>query len=195
MPPNDSIMIVVDDVLVSDFIAEEQFCCDLPKCKGACCVLGDSGAPLEEKEVGIIEDLLEEIKPYMQPEGITVIEENGVIDYDEDGTFVTPLVNDKECAFVYFENGIAFCAIEKAWKEGKIHFQKPVSCHLYPIRISTFNNRDALNYHHWDICDPARHNGSYQGVPLYKFTKDALLRKYGREWYQKLVKLIEQPTV
>lgn len=185
-------MIVVDDVLVSDFIAEEHFCCELQKCKGACCVLGDSGAPLEEQEIGIIENLLDDIKPYMRAEGIAVIEQNGVIDYDEDGSFVTPLVNEQECAFVYFENGIAFCAIEKAWKEGKIHFQKPVSCHLYPIRISTFNNRDAVNYHHWDICDPARHNGRHKGVPLYKFTKDALIRKYGKEWYQELVKLIEQ---
>ncbi|MGM0646767.1 MAG: DUF3109 family protein [Bacteroidota bacterium] len=185
-------MIVIDDVLVSDFLAEEKFCCDLSKCKGNCCVLGDSGAPLEDGEVGILEEIFDTIKPFMRKEGIQVIEENGMIDYDEDGTFVTPLVNHQECAFVYFENDIAFCAIEKAWKEGKISFRKPVSCHLYPIRISTFNNRDAVNYHHWDICDPARYKGRHHGIPLYKFTKDALLRKYGKEWYQKLVKLIEQ---
>ncbi|MGM0613854.1 MAG: DUF3109 family protein [Bacteroidota bacterium] len=184
-------MIIADDILVSDFIEEEKFHCNIKKCKGACCVKGDSGAPLEEEEVGIIEYLLENISSYMQPEGISVVEQNGVLDYDEDGSIVTPMINGEECAFVYFDHGIALCAIEKAWREGKSHFQKPVSCHLYPIRISTFNKRDAVNYHNRDICDPARYYGHYKYVPRYKFTKDALLRKYGKERYQKLEKVIE----
>ncbi len=189
------IMIVVDDVLVSDYISEIKFSCDLSKCKGNCCVLGDAGAPLEENEIGIIEDGLEVIKPYMREQGIQVIENNGVIDYDEDGSYVTPLVNGKECAFVYFEDGKALCAIEKAWKEGKISFRKPVSCHLYPIRISSFNKRDAVNYHHWDICEPARNKGRNEGIPLYDFTREALLRKYGSGWYKELKRSIEEPGV
>ncbi|MFW6018979.1 MAG: DUF3109 family protein [Bacteroidales bacterium] len=185
-------MIVIDDILVSDFLSEESFCCDLQKCKGGCCVLGDSGAPLEAEEVGIIEDYMDDIKPYMRKEGVAVIEHNGVIEYDDEGCFVTPLVNGEECAFVYFDKGIALCAIEKAWQDGKISFQKPVSCHLYPIRISTFNNRDAVNYHHWDICDPARKLGRKKNIPLYTFTKEALIRKYGKEWHENLVKAIQE---
>lgn len=185
-------MIVIDDILISDFLSEESFCCDLQKCKGNCCVLGDSGPPLEAEEVGIIEDLMDDIKPYMRKEGLEVIEKHGVIEYDDDGNFVAPLVNNEECAFAYFENDIALCAIEKAWQNGKIHFQKPVSCHLYPIRISHFNNRDAVNYHHWEICDAARKLGRKNKIPLYRFTKDALMRKYGKEWYEKLVKSIEK---
>ncbi len=184
-------MIVVDDILVSDYIAEVNFRCDLTKCKGNCCVMGDAGAPLEEHEIGIIEDELHRIKPYMREEGIEVVERDGVIDYDEDGSFVTPLVNGKECAFVYFEDGKALCAIEKAWKEGVITFRKPVSCHLYPIRISSFNNRDAVNYHQWDICESARKEGDFSKVPLYKFAAEALKRKYGSKWHDNLKSLIE----
>ena len=129
-------MIILDNVVVTDEFLNAQFCCCLPRCKGWCCVAGDAGAPLEASEIEQIEDNLEAIKPYMRPEGIKVIEDNDVYDYDETGELVTPLVNGEECAFVYFhENGTALCAIEKAYLEGKCDFWKPISCHLYPIRL------------------------------------------------------------
>lgn len=185
------IMMNVNNILVSDDIKDVCFVCDLSKCKGTCCVEGDAGAPLEEEEISLLEDYLEEIYPYMLPGGIEVVKNTGVFDYDMFGHFVTPLVNDRECAFVYFEEGIARCAIEKAYQEGKIPFAKPVSCHLYPIRISGTKDFEAVNYHEWKICDPALENGYKNKVPLYIFLKDSLIRKYGKQWYHQLVILIE----
>lgn len=185
-------MIRIDDTLISDHLVEVKFCCDLAACKGVCCVEGDAGAPLEDHEFYIIEDNLEEIKPYMRPEGLKVVEENGIFDYDSEGQLVTPLVNDKECAFVYFENDIAFCAIEKAFNEKKIDFQKPISCHLYPIRISHLKDKVALNYHKWNVCDPARKKGNDIGLPLYKFLKDPLTRMFGETWYHELEKVAKE---
>ena len=184
-------MIIVDNVLVSDDIKEIRFSCDLKACHGDCCVEGDAGAPLEEEEISIIEDYLEEIKPYMTREGIEVVENNGVFDYDVDGEYVTPLVNNRECAFVYFEKGIALCAIEKAWIEKKIKFRKPVSCHLYPIRLDKVGDRIAVNYHRWHICVPALQKGRQEGVPLYKYLREPLIRKFGKEWYGKLLEAME----
>lgn len=184
-------MIIVDDILVSDEIKEIYFACDLSVCKGECCVAGDAGAPLDENEISVLEDDIEEIKPYMCKSGIDVIEKNGVFEYDEDGTYVTPLVNDKECAFVYWENGISFCAIEKAWTKKKIDFQKPLSCHLYPIRLSKVGNSIAVNYHKWDVCAPALTNGKKSGLPLYKYLKQPLSRRFGKGWYEKLVLRLE----
>lgn len=180
------IMIIIDKTLVSEDLKQECFACDLSKCKGECCVQGDAGAPLEEEEIGIIEDFIDEIKPYMEEKGRLVVEEQGVFDYDSDGSYVTPLVNDRECAFVYFEDGIAWCAIEKAWKEGKISYQKPISCHLYPVRLSQLSAYEAVNYHKWEICKPAREKGKKENATLYKFLEGPLKRKYGEEWYKKL---------
>jgi hypothetical protein len=179
-------MIAIDQTLISDDLGSICFACDLSACKGECCVDGDAGAPLDEEEIGILEDCLDEIKPYMTAEGIAQVEAGGVFDYDMFGHFVTPLVNDRECAFVYRSDGIAFCAIEKACKEGKISFLKPVSCHLYPVRISLYNDFDAVNYHEWHICRPALLNGKRKQVPLYEFLKDSLIRKYGEDWYREL---------
>jgi hypothetical protein len=181
-------MILIDDTIISDDLIEVKFCCDLAACKGACCVKGDAGAPLEEEEISIIEDYIDHIKPYMVEKGREVVEANGIFDYDADGNFVTPLVNDRECAFVYFKNNIAYCAIEKAWSEKKIDFQKPISCHLYPVRLNRINDLTAVNYHHWSICNPAIKKGRDIGLPLYKFLKDPLIRKFGEEWFQKLEK-------
>lgn len=129
-------MIIIDNVIVTDEFLNARFCCQLSRCKGECCIAGDAGAPLDPEEVGIIEENIEMIKPYMRPEGIEAIEQNDVYDYDDEGNMVTQLVNNEECAFVYFhENGTALCAIEKAYNEGKIDFWKPISCHLYPIRL------------------------------------------------------------
>lgn len=179
-------MVVVGDVIVSDEVVIEKFICKLSACQGGCCVEGDEGAPLDENEIGEMEDCLDEVKPYMTPEGLAVVEKNGVFDYGMDGDYATPLVNDSECAFVYFENKIAFCAIEKAYLEKKIKFQKPISCHLYPIRIKAYNDYDAVNYHRWHICEPARIFGKEKGLPVYKFLREPLIRKYGEAWYKKL---------
>ena len=184
-------MIRIDDTLVSEELKTICFSCDLSQCRGDCCVEGDAGAPLEEEEISILEDYLSEIKPYMAREGLEVVEKNGVFDYDVDGEYVTPLVNDRECAFVYFENGISYCAIEKAWLEGKIDFQKPVSCHLYPVRLSKLKHHTAVNYDRWDICKTALLKGKQDKLPLYKYLKTPLIRKFGTTWYQKLVQAFE----
>lgn len=184
-------MIAVDNVLVSDDIKDVCFACDLKKCLGECCVAGDAGAPLEEHEISILEDDIDVIKPYMTEEGIKVIEKNGIFEYDYDGEYVTPLVKDEECAFVVVENGISFCAIEKAWKDGKTEFRKPISCHLYPIRLSNIGPDVVVNYHSWDVCKPALVAGKKIGDPLYKYLKDPLIRKFGQQWYEKLVVAIE----
>jgi hypothetical protein len=183
-------MIVIDNTLISEDIRDVRFCCDLEKCKGACCIEGDAGAPLEEDEISQLEDYVDRIKPYMQPDGIKVVEKYGVFDYDMNGEFVTPLIADKDCAFVYYENDIAKCAIEKAYEDKKISFRKPLSCHLYPIRIKKYAGNEAVNYHKWDICQPACAMGKKINLPLYKFLKDSLIRKFGEEWYMKLVENI-----
>ena len=184
-------MIHLDDILISDDIRDVCFCCDLPRCKGACCVEGDGGAPLEEEEISLLEDYIDAIKPFMVPSGIKEVKMNGVFDYDAEGKFVTPLVNGNECVYVFFENGIARCAIEQAYQEKAIPFPKPLSCHLYPIRIKQLKHGEGVNYHKWSICKPALENGRKLNLPLYRFLEDALIRKYGRKWYGKLVKLVK----
>ena len=179
-------MIEIDNKVVSSEILEQRFCCDLPRCKGMCCVHGDSGAPLTSDEALALEQILEKVKPFMSTEGITAVNEQDVALIDNDGDLVTPLINGRECAFTVFENGIATCSIEKAWNHGKIDFRKPLSCHLYPIRVKEYSNFTALNYHHWDVCAPARELGEKIDLPLYKFLKDALIRAYGEEFYNKL---------
>jgi len=185
-------MITIDNTIVSDDLRDVHFVCNLKKCKGDCCVYGDAGAPLEVEEISIIEDLLDDIKPYMTPQGIAVVAETGVFDYDADGNFVTPLIGDKDCAFIRFDDGIAHCAIEKAYHEGKIKFQKPISCHLYPVRIQKFKDYEAVNYHNWQLCSMALVKGKRLGVPLYEFLKEPLIRNYGKAWYEKLKRQIER---
>ena len=179
-------MITIDNTIISNELIEKKFVCDLKKCKGECCVEGDEGAPLEEEEISIIEDYIDRIKPYMTEEGRKVVEKIGVFDYGADGDFVTPLVNERECAFTIFENGIAFCAIEKAFLEKEIDFQKPISCHLYPIRIQKYKDFEAVNYHQWHVCNCAVKLGEKLDVPVYEFLKEPLIRKYGEQWYKKL---------
>jgi hypothetical protein len=183
-------MIIIGNTSISDDLYLIKFCCNLARCQGACCVAGDAGAPLEEDEISILEDDLEQIKPFMTERGIETVKEVGVFDYDIHARFVTPLVNDGECAFAIFENGIAFCAIEKAYFEGKTKFRKPISCHLYPVRITKYETFDAVNYEKWNICKPALKLGNKEGLPLYKFLKVALVRKYGQDWYEELEKEI-----
>lgn len=180
-------MLIVGNCIVSEDVADKCFGCDLCKCKGECCVEGDAGAPLEESEIAILESILPEVKPYMTPEGIAVVEKEGVSTLDNAEEPCTPLVNNRECAYVVWENGLALCAIEKAWRDGKIKFQKPISCHLYPIRVDDFGEFRALNYHKWDVCRSAQGCGE----PLYKYLKTPLIRKFGQEWYDELVEQCE----
>lgn len=183
---------VIDNTIISEEIADTFFCCNLESCRGACCIDGDAGAPLEESEISELEDFLERIKPYMTSEGIAVVEKNGVFDYDADGCYVTPLIDDKDCVFVFDEDGIARCAIERAFEDGKIEFQKPISCHLYPVRVKTHKEIDAVNYHKWHICKSAGILGKEKSITLVRFLKDPLIRKYGKEWYANLQKLSKQ---
>ncbi len=185
-------MIIVENTIVSDDLKDIFFSCDLKACRGDCCVEGDAGAPLEEEEISLLEDYIDQIKPFMTGAGRKEVEKTGVFEYDMDGEMVTPLVNGKECAFAVFENGIAFCAIEKAWLEGKSAFRKPVSCHLYPVRITKLKNHIAVNYHKWNICKAALLKGKKDNMPLYKFLKEPLTRKFGAGWYRKLTEAIEK---
>lgn len=179
-------MLRIDDTLISLDLIDKNFCCHLDKCKGICCVKGDSGAPLDKMEVEILPSIIDKIKPYLRPEGIEAIEKQGTHVIDSDHETVTPLINGEECAYTIFENGIAKCAIEKAWIEKKIDFQKPVSCHLYPIRVKQYDSFAAVNYDKWDICQPARILGDRKGIPVYQFVKDALIRKFGENWFRQL---------
>ncbi len=187
-------MIVLDKTVISDEIADNYFLCDLNKCKGGCCVEGDLGAPLEEDELPLIDEIYEKIKPYLSPESIKAIEEQGKYIFDEDGEYSTPTINGNECAYaIYDERGILKCGIEKAYEDGKTSFRKPISCHLYPIRVTKYDNYHALNYDRWEICMPACELGRKTKLPLYKFLKEPLIRKFGKNWYQKLCDTIEKP--
>lgn len=180
-------MIVIDATIVSEDLLDKHFVCALDKCKGACCVEGDSGAPLEWEETSVLERIFEKVRPFMTKEGIKSVEQYGTWLIDSEGDFVTPLIEGvRQCAYVFFEKGIAKCAIERAYQEGEIDFRKPVSCHLYPVRITRHETYDAVNYNRWDICSPACANGKQLGVPVFQFVKDALIRKYGEEWFKQL---------
>jgi len=186
-------MILVGQAVISDDVKENFFVCDLEKCKGACCVEGDAGAPLADEETAILDDIYPLIKGYLTDEGIEAIERQGTWVRDWDGEQVTPTIGDNgACAYALTdERGILKCGIEQAYLEGKIGFKKPISCHLYPIRITKYDDFDALNYDRWDICSAACVLGSQLGVPVYKFLKEPLIRKYGEDWYAELVKEIE----
>ena len=180
-------MIEIDDKLISLDIFEKKFVCDLNACKGACCVEGDAGAPLKYEEIDIIEENLDAIKPYLRQEGLDAIEKTGIFYMDEDNEPVTTLVNESECAFVYFDdNNITKCGIEKAHSEGKIDFKKPISCHLYPIRVAQLRKFQAVNYNQWHICKPACSCGAKLNVPVYKFLKEPIIRAWGETFFKEL---------
>ena len=186
-------MMQVGNCIVGTELLEEHFLCNLDSCKGHCCVEGEAGAPLEDGEAELIEKFYPKFKKYLREESIKEIEKVGYSVIDKrDGEPVTPLIKGKECAYAIFENGIAKCGIEKANQKGKISFRKPISCHLYPIRIKKLgDDMDALNYHFWHVCDPARDYGCKKKVKAYVFLEDALVRKYGREWYNELLAAAE----
>lgn len=180
-------MLAIGETIVSGDVLEKRFVCDLNACKGACCVAGESGAPLDKEELSILKNIYNKVKPYLTEEGRQAIAKYGTHVIDSDGDYVTPLVNgDLECAYTIFENGFAKCGIEKAWEEKKIDFRKPVSCHLYPVRVDVSKNLVAVNYHKWDICKPACSLGKKLDVPVYKFLKEPLIRKFGKAWYKEL---------
>jgi hypothetical protein len=185
-------MLIIDDIMVSDDLHLINFICPIEKCLGACCVEGDAGAPLEEEEISLMEDYLEIILDYMILEGKETVKAGGVFDYDVDGSYVTPLIRGGDCAFINFTDGIAWCSIEKAYDEGRIPFRKPISCHLYPVRLTKVGKHEAVNYHRWQICNPAIEKGNKEGVPLYVFLKDALIRRYGKAWYDKLKNAVSE---
>lgn len=180
-------MIIIGNTLLSDELYLERFVCDLPVCKGGCCVEGEAGAPLEEQETLILQEIFAKVRPLMIEEGVRTILEDGTWVRDQHDEPVTPLVNGAQCAYVYYDDdGTAKCAIEKAYNEGLIAFRKPISCHLYPIRVTAYPHYDALNYHRWPICNCARKNGKKLDVKIFRFCKEALIRKYGEAWYEEL---------
>lgn len=177
---------IVEDSIVSDDLALACFCCDLQQCHGACCVEGDSGAPLDEEELATLESIFPKVRPYMAEAGIAVVEQQGVAVRDAEGSLGTPLVAGRECAYAIEENGLTLCAIEKAYRDGVIEYQKPVSCHLYPVRVEDFGEFRAVNYHRWDVCRCAVQKGRETGVPLYQYLKEPLIRRFGEAWYEEL---------
>lgn len=185
-------MIIIGNTLLSDELYLEHFFCDLPVCKGGCCIEGEAGAPLEEHETLILQDLFSTVRPLMIPSGVETVLEEGAWVTDRHGEPVTPLVNGQQCAYVYYDvDGTAKCAIEKAYEEGMVTYRKPISCHLYPIRVTSYPHYDALNYHRWPICNCARKRGKRLNVRIFRFCKEALIRKYGIEWYEELEAYVE----
>ena len=185
-------MMVIDHTIVSDDLKDAFFVCDLNKCKGACCVEGDLGAPLAEDELPIMEEIYPKVAPYLSTQGQKAIREQGAYIKDHEGDFSTPTISGKECAYaIYDQHGILKCGIEKAYEQGEIDFQKPISCHLYPLRITSYQHYDAINYDQWQICNPACALGKATKTPLYEFLKVPLIRKYGQAWFQALKKAIQ----
>jgi len=188
-------VIVIDDKTISDDIVSEKFVCDLNACKGHCCVAGDFGAPLDKDELPVLDEIYEKVKPYLTEEGIQTIEKEGKYVYvKENKEWVTPLMDkNKGCAWLnYDKNGVVICGIEKAYRDGAVTFKKPISCHLYPIRIKKYKHYDAVNYERWDVCKAACKNGKALKVPVYKFLKEALIRKYGEDFYKVLELYVQQ---
>lgn len=180
-------MLQIDDTIISLDLLDEKFVCDLTSCKGICCIEGDDGAPLEESEVKIIEDLLPVIWDDLTDVSKEVIKKQGVSYIDDDGEPVTSIVNGAECVFTYTdEHGVCKCAIEKAFREGKTDFYKPISCHLYPVRLQKYDEFLAVNYHRWSVCNCARKLGGKLKVSVYQFLKEPLVRRFGPEWFEQL---------
>lgn len=186
-------MILIENTCISDDVEEQFFVCNLDKCKGACCVEGDSGAPLDEVELAILDQIYPQVEPYLSEAGKEVIAKEGTYTTDWEGDFVTPVINGKECAYaIYDKRGILKCGIEEAYNDGKIDYKKPISCHLYPIRVTKYEQYHALNYDRWEICSPACGFGKELGVPVYKFLKEPLIRAYGTNWYDQLTQEINE---
>ena len=181
-------MIAIDDILISNQVVEEQFVCDLQKCKGGCCVDGDAGAPLENAELKEINAAYEQVLPYLSEEATAIIETEGKYVYDREFGWVTPTISNGMCAYgMVDEKGIVKCAIEQAFNDGKISWKKPISCHLFPVRIKKTKRGDLVNYEpRQDLCAAACSLGKKLKIPVYQFLKEPLIRKYGNDFYEAL---------
>ena len=179
-------MIEIDNKIISREVFDKKFVCDLASCKGACCVEGDSGAPLLESEIEELEKIHPIVEKYLTKEGKDVIKKVGVFVIDEDGDLTTPLINNKQCAYLVENNGISKCGIEKAYQDKKINFKKPISCHLYPIRVTDYDSFEAVNYEANKLCSAACSLGQELQVSVYKFLKEPLIRKYGKEFFKEM---------
>jgi hypothetical protein len=185
-------MILVGDKLLSEDIFDKQFACDLNACKGACCVEGDGGAPISEKECAILDEIFDDVKPYLSDEGLAVIEKTGLFTVGDDGGIETPLIDGQACAYsIKAPNGTLLCGIEKAHRDGKTSWKKPISCHLYPIITKELADFTALNYHQWNICEGARVCGAAVEISVLEFCKEALVKRFGLEWYEEATKTYE----
>jgi len=189
LPP----IIQVGDVLISSDLLTEYFCCDYEKCKGVCCVEGDAGAPVTLEEIAGIEDALDTVWGDLCASAQAVIDKQGVAYTDKEGDLVTSIVRGKDCVFTCYDGDSCLCALEKAYRQGKTRFCKPVSCSLYPIREKNFGNGViGLNYNRWDICRDAVKKGQALGLPLYQFLKEPLIRRFGEDWYQELLDIVQE---
>lgn len=186
-------MIQIDDTIISVDCLTEKFCCDLEACKGECCIEGDAGAPVELEEVAALEEALPVVWPMLSASAQAVIDRQGVVYTDEEGDLVTSIVNGKDCVFTcYGEDGTCYCALERAYREGKTSFYKPISCHLYPIRLKKVGDCMALNYNRWDVCKMAVVKGRQLDLPVYRFLKAPLIRRFGEAWYAELESAVEE---
>ena len=195
-------IIQIDNVLVSSDILTENFCCDLARCKGKCCIEGEAGAPVTMDEIALLEEHLDAVRHDMSVEANLVVEVQGVACTDREGDLVTSIVNGKDCVFTCYRDieiddetieNCCLCAYERAFREGKIAWQKPISCALYPIREATLSNGlTALAYHRWDICRDGVKKGNQLGLPLYKFLNEPIIRRFGEEWYAGLCEAASQ---
>ena len=189
-------MFQLGKTIISEQILDADFACNLSACKGACCVDGDAGAPLEHNETEKLKAIYPKIKSYLRPQGIEAIERQGTFVTNEEGELETPLVDGADCAYVIFdEKQTALCGIEEAYNQGDIDWKKPVSCHLYPVRVKDYSEFSAVNYHKWQICDDACALGKELQIPIYKFVKEALIRKFGEQWYIALEKIAKDRSV
>ena len=182
-------IVQIGDVLISEEVVTEFFACDYEACRGKCCIVGDSGAPLLEEELGSIERNYSRYSDLMQPKGRAAVDAKGFFYSDRDGDLVTPLCEgSEECAYCFFEGaGNCFCSMERRWFEGKCDFRKPISCQLYPIRVTKMpGGGEALNFHRWDICKDAFAKGKREGIRVYQFLKDPIVRQWGEEFYDML---------
>jgi len=185
-------MLRIGNTIFSLDVLEKKFKCDPRLCHGYCCRYGDSGAPLSDPEVQILDEIWPEVKPFLRPDGIDAIEESGTSVIDSDGDNVTPLIDDLDCAYSVLSENVLMCGIEKAWTEGKVNFRKPISCHLFPVRLKQYSGFTAVNYEEMSICSDARKKGCKEGVYVYEFLKAPLIRALGENIYYELCVAAEQ---
>mgnify|MGYP002855144878 CR=1 FL=1 len=177
-------MVQIQDTLVSLDVFSECFCCDLCRCKGCCCVEGDAGCPVEMDEMASLEEVAEALRDELNAKAVDVIDIEGLFEIDVEGKFGVRTVDGRDCVFaVKDSNGTTLCSIDRAYHAGKTEIEKPLSCALYPIRLSDIGGVTALNYHRWEICRSGCEQGKALGLPLYQFLKEPLIRAFGKEWY------------